>query len=284
MIFWIASYPKSGNTWLRALISAYYYSKNGNYDEKLMENIRQFPEKQFFTDFSYDPKIVTDTSRFWIKAQEKINLDKKVHFLKTHNICGKINDQSFTNKENSIGCIYVIRDPRNVVTSMKNHFELNDEEAFSWMTNPKKFIYDVHNFERDGFSDFQLISSWSNNYKSWKNQKQIPIKVIKYEDLLNQTYIVFKEIIEFINQTLNSYEKINKTKLKNAVQSTTFDKLKSREEKYGFKESILSLKKKDKIPFFYLGPKNDWKKIINDDLRQKIENFFKKELIENSYI
>jgi len=283
MIFWIASYPKSGNTWLRALISAYYYSKDGNYDENLMDNIRQFPEKQFFTDFPYNPKIVTDTSRYWIKAQERINLDKKLHFFKTHNICGKINNQSFTSKENSIGCIYVIRDPRNVVTSMKNHYELTDEEAFSWMTNPKKFIYDVNNFEKDGFSDFQFISSWSNHYKSWKNQKHIPIKIIKYEHLLNETYVVFREVIDFINQTTNINEKLNKDKLKNAVQSTMFDKLKSKEEKHGFKESVLSNKKKEKIPFFYLGPKNDWKKILNDNLRQKIESIFKEELIENDY-
>lgn len=282
MIFWIASYPKSGNTWLRALISAYYYSKDGSYDETLMENIRQFPEKQFFSDFDYDPKIVTDTSRFWIKAQEKINQDNKLHFFKTHNICGKINDQSFTDKKNSIGCIYVIRDPRNVITSMKNHYELNDEEAFTWLTNSKKFIYDVNNFETDGFSDFQFISSWNNHYMSWKNQKQIPIKMIRYEDLLNETYVVFREVIEFINHTINSNEKLNKNKLKNAVQSTSFDKLKSREERYGFKESVFS-KKKNKIPFFYLGPKNDWNKILKDDLRLKIENFFQKDLIENGY-
>ena len=50
MIFWIASYPKSGNTWLRTLISAYYYSKDGIYNENLIKNIGQFPEKKHFQD------------------------------------------------------------------------------------------------------------------------------------------------------------------------------------------------------------------------------------------
>ena len=45
MIFWIASYPKSGNTWLRALLSSYFYSEDGTFDQKLLENIDQFPEK-----------------------------------------------------------------------------------------------------------------------------------------------------------------------------------------------------------------------------------------------
>ena len=86
MIFWIASYPKSGNTWLRALISSYYYSNEGIFSENLIKNIGQFPEKKYFVDFDYNPKILTDTTRYWIKAQEKINLDKKLRFFKTHNI------------------------------------------------------------------------------------------------------------------------------------------------------------------------------------------------------
>ena len=122
MIFWIASYPKSGNTWLITLISAYYYSKNGIYKENLIKNIGQFPEKKHFKDFDYLSQVAIDTTRFWLKAQEKINEDKKLRFFKTHNVFGSINERKFTNKENSIGCIYIVRDPRNVITSLKNHY------------------------------------------------------------------------------------------------------------------------------------------------------------------
>ena len=172
MIFWIASYPKSGNTWLRALISSYFYSNNGLFNENLIKNIGQFPEKKHFVEFDYNSKILTDTTRYWIKAQEKINLDKKLRFFKTHNIFGQLNNQDFTNKENSIGCIYVIRDPRNVITSLKNHYELDNDQAFKWMNNEKNYIFDVRNLEKDGYSDFQFISSWKTNYKSWKVQKK----------------------------------------------------------------------------------------------------------------
>ena len=82
MIFWIASYPKSGNTWLRALLSSYYYSKDGFFNQKFLKKIDQFPQKSYFKNFRYDPKIITDTSKFWIKAQERINQDKKIKFLK----------------------------------------------------------------------------------------------------------------------------------------------------------------------------------------------------------
>ena len=283
MIFWIASYPKSGNTWLRALISSYYYSEDGKFDENIISRIGQFPEKRHFTSFDYDQNVVTDTARFWLKAQEKINLDKKLNFFKTHNAFGSVNNNPFTDAKNSIGALYVVRDPRNVITSLKNHYELNTEQALKWMQNENNYIYDVHRFKQDGYSDFQFISSCITNYKSWKVQKKIPIKIIKYEELLGETFIVFKDVIEFINKTSGNNEKINKDKLKNAVNSTLFDKLKSNEEKNGFSEAITSKTSNKKIPFFYLGPKNDWRKILDDELKNKLNNIYKQNLIELSY-
>jgi len=283
MIFWIASYPKSGNTWLKALISSYYYSKDGIFSENLINHIGQFPEKKYFQEFSYDSKILTDTSRFWLKAQEKINTDKKLRFFKTHNAFGSLNNQIFTNKQNSIGCIYVVRDPRNVLTSLKNHYQMKDFEALKWMTNEKQFIYDDRNIEKEGYSSFQFISSWEINYRSWMTQKEVPFKIVRYEDLLKETYLVSKGIIEFINKTLNVNKKVNRNKLKNSVQSTSFNKLKSLEKKSGFSEAVISKKTNDKIPFFFLGPENDWKKILTDDLKSKLNNIFEKNLKELLY-
>ena len=283
MIFWIASYPKSGNTWLRALISAYYYSKDGVFNQNILKNIGQFPEKKYLTGFNHNPNEVGDTAKFWIKAQEKINEDKKLRFFKTHNIFGAVNNSKFSNKQNSAGCIYIVRDPRNVITSIKNHYELDDNEALKWMINPKKFIYDVERVEQYGYSDFQFISSWSMNNKSWRVQKEIPIKIIRYEDLLKETYNVFKDVIEFINKTLHIKDKINKEKLKNSVRSTFFDKLKNDEKNNGFVEAVPSKISKEKIPFFNLGPDNDWKKILDKDQQIKLTDMFQGDLIELGY-
>ena len=281
MIFWIASYPKSGNTWLRTLISAYYYSNDGVFKQNLIKNIGQFPEKKHFQGFNYLPQLVIDTSRFWIKAQERINSDNKLRFFKTHNVFGKINDRTFTNKENSIGCIYIVRDPRNVITSLTNHYELNYSQALTWMLNERKYIYDYEKSQE--YSDFQFISSWSNNYKAWKSQNEIPLKLVKYEDLMTKTYEVFSEIIEFINETTNNSEIISKLKIKNAIKSTSFNKLKENEKKYGFSESIKSRKEDKRIPFFFLGPDNDWNKILDNEFKIKLNDVFQKDLKELNY-
>ena len=268
MIFWIASYPKSGNTWLRSLLSSYFYSEDGLFNQLLLEKIGQFPEKKYFDNFNYNPSIVTDTSKFWIRAQEKINKDKKLKFFKTHNILGSINGNNFTNLKNTLGCIYIVRDPRNVVTSLKNHYEMTDNEALIFMTNEKKFIYNFHN--KNDYGDFQFISSWEKNYKSWINQNILPIKLIKYENLYHETFEVFKDIIEFINKLTNNKKKFDSRKAKNSIQSSTFDKLKYIEETDGFLESVLSKNHLRKIPFFHLGPKNDWKKVYDKNYQKKL--------------
>ena len=282
MIFWIASYPKSGNTWLRALLSSYFYSEEGIFNQDLLKNIDQFPEKRHFSDFNYDPKIVTDTSKFWIKAQEKINLNNSLNFLKTHNILGSINNSNFTNKKNTIGAIYIVRDPRNVLTSLQNHYELSKDEALKFMLSEKKFIYDYHT--KNDFSDFQFISSWEKNYRSWINQKILPVKLIRYEDLNVNTLNVLKEIIEFIQNTIKEKKDFNFLKAENAVKSTNFENMKNMEKKSGFLESILSKNDTKKIPFFHLGPKNDWKSIFDKSYQNKLNSIFENNLKELNYL
>ena len=79
-----------------------------------------------------------------------------------------------------MGVIYIIRDPRNVLTSLSNHYQFNFDQALEFMTNSKKYILNKKNI--NNFANFTFLSSWSENYKSWKNNKQFKVLFIKYED------------------------------------------------------------------------------------------------------
>ena len=122
MIIWIASYPKSGNTYIRSFLSAYYFTSDGKFNFDLLKNIKQFPNAEFF---ERSLNNVDDASNNWLLAQKKIKEERKIKFLKTHNILGSYNDKPFTTIEYTLGAIYVIRDPRNVITSVMNHWSFN---------------------------------------------------------------------------------------------------------------------------------------------------------------
>ena len=282
MIIWIASYPKSGNTWLRSLISSYFFTQDGVFDQNKLKFIDQFPIQKYLNLFSYEKKIPGETAKYWIEAQRKINSEKKIKFFKTHNFLGSFNNYEFTNKENTLGAIYIVRDPRNVITSLKNHYDINYDDALDFIKSERKFIYDF-NKEND-YSDFQFISSWENNYQSWKNNKVFPIKFIRYEDLEKETFKVFKNIIEFISSITGDKKPFERKKAINAINSTSFETLKNLEKNKGFVEQVLSINDKKKIPFFYLGPKNNWKKILKKDIQHNIEKNFNQSLKDLNYI
>ena len=282
MIIWLSSYPKNGNTWLRSLISAYYYTNDGLFlGDKHLQNIQQFPTKKFLENFDYSLEKPGDTIKYWVEAQKKINLDKKIKFFKTHNALVKIGKNDFTNRKNTLGGIYIVRDPRNVIDSMSRHFQINHDKALSVMQNENNYIYDFK--KKNDFSDYQFISSWEKNYQSWKNNKLISVKFIRYEDLLKETFFVFKEIVEFIDKLTNNKSGFSREKAKNSVKSTSFENLKKIEVNNGFSESITARVSKKSIPFFHLGPKNDWQKNFDNRLIEKLNDIFEKNLKELNY-
>ena len=68
------------------------------------------------------------------------------------------------------------------------------------------------------------------------------------------------------------------------MSTTSFSSLKKFENTIGFSEALDSKIRKNKIPFFHLGPKNNWKEILNKDFQIKVNEIFKNNLNELNYI
>ena len=214
MIIWLASYPKSGNTWVRAFLSAYYYSNDGKFTFELLKKIKQFPSKEFF-----DQKLlnVDEASQNWLIAQKKIKDRKKICFLKTHNVNGAFKGNSFTTTEFTAGAIYIVRDPRNVLSSMMNHYSLNESDALKMISSIYRNLKDEN--DENNYASYSFISSWSNNYNSWKLFKNINSLLIKYEDLENDKYKTFSKIVNFTNNIIKKERKIDDNKFMISFQS-----------------------------------------------------------------
>ena len=280
MIIWLASYPKSGNTWLRSLLASYYFSKDGSFDFKLLDNIDQFPSTQFFRDKKDTFSAPEDTSNLWLSEQEKINQDNKIRFLKTHNALCKINSNSFTNEKNTLAGIYIIRDPRNIVTSIANHYQVDVNKAFDFMKDEKKALIEK---VKERYLGFVPILSWALHQESWIKCTKFPILTIRYEDLQLETFQTFIKVIKFINKLSNLENLINETKAKKSIISCEFEKLKKLENKNGFSEAMVDKKTKKKISFFNLGRKNDYKRLLQTNLIDEMSSLYNQQIKKFNY-
>jgi len=274
MIIWIPSYPKSGNTWIRAFLSTYLYSPDGTFKYNLINKIGEFPDHNILSKFMNikDFHNLGEVSKHWIGVQQIINLNKRNTFLKTHGSLCTINGKVFTNSANTLVFIYIVRDPRNVITSMSNHFDISQEECFKTITNEKYIIYPKMNNQ---IYPATLVGSWNVNYKSWKNFGSVNKIIIRYEDLISNTEDTLKKIINFLSK--HTDVKYNKDKLIEAMKSTNFENLKKYEDEYGFNMG-------QKGKFFYLGKENNWKKLLDPSIDDKITELFKSEMSELAYI
>lgn len=278
MIIWIASYPKSGNTWLRSIITSLLYTTDGIFDFKLIKKIKQFPTRNQFQEFTKNFNDINEISKFWLLAQDKINLTEEIKFFKTHNLNCAVNKNSFTNKSHTLGTIYVVRDPRNLVNSIKNHYNKgNDEEAKNFLIS-KKILSRV---PKDNEADIAtLLGSWSDHYNFW-TKKNSNLLLIKYEDLILDTKKELERIIIYLKKFMTV--EINPEKIKNILNTTSFDHLKDLENKGLFNENVYD-SKKNKIRFFNKGPSNDWTKVLDKKIQDDLEKIFYKEMKELGYI
>ena len=279
MIIWIESYPKCGNTWVRSLLSAYYFSKDGEFNFNLLKKIKQFPSVEFFPN-----KIdtVEKASASWLAPQKVMKETKKIYFLKTHNVYGAFNGNNFTTPEYTLGVINIVRDPRNVITSLMNHFSISEEEALKMICNINRNLRDRNDI--NNYATYSFISSWANNYNSWKMTNKINRILIRYEDLENDIENTFLKIIKFTNKLIKKEDKINTRKLKKTIETTNFEVLKKRERKEGFNEAIYSMDEGKKKPFFNLGKQNNYKKLLKQKTIEAIEDAFEKEMKELGYL
>ena len=277
MIIWIASYPKSGNTYLRSFLSTYYFSKNGKFDFNLLLNINQFPSRQYSNSKSY---TFVDAAKKWIHNQKTFFNREKLFFLKTHNSLEQYFGNRFTTSSETVGAIYITRDPRNVISSMCNHYSMNYDEMYKKMVDNNASLSQKDS-EGD-LSNFSFLGSWSNHYWSWKNNFEFKTLIIRYEDLEYNSHDEFHKILTFIEKVSGRNNPINIKNLKNSLNSTSFSNLKRQEKTHGFKES-LSYKTNNKTNFFNLGFKNKWQKILPLNIRDQINIKLKEDLKKLGY-
>lgn len=277
MIIWLASYPKSGNTWVRLFLNSLIYT-NDKISNINNIHIGQFPNRKHFQEITDNVDDLSEFAKNCINAQLKINLSNKIKIFKTHHAYWTNGNNKFTNINTTLGVIYVVRDPRNIITSLKNHFNLNNyDDALNFLLDEKKVI--TFENQKIEINLPHIISSWKNHFISWKKMEKNYL-LIKYENLLSSPEEEFEKITNYIETLFD--RKFEKKRVLDAINMNSFDKLKDLEKENGFKEAPKF--SGSPISFFNLGKQNNWKNLLETRISKIIEKEFEKEMEELNYI
>ena len=279
MIVWLASYPKSGNTWVRIFISTLLYSSEKTKVDINKQHLKQFPNRSNFKNLTNNFLNLDELSKNYISAQDIINLEKGIKFYKTHSANWKNFDKNyyFTNYENSLGVIHIVRDPRNVITSILDYYNKeNYQEALNFLIDRGKVVGGTKH--ESGVPT--ILLSWADHYNSWKVFKKNYL-LVKYENLLTDPVNEFLKITNFLGSIVKF--KFEEKEILELIENCKFEKFSNQEDNHGFIDNS-STNKSLRKKFFKLGPNNNWEKLLDSQIRVKIEKTFENEMKELQYL
>lgn len=268
-IIWLASYPKSGNTWLRVLLSAYLYGEWRDFGS-LRVGFSDIPRwaYQAVSPLSFGELTLPDELMIRPAALAHVVAAREGTspvFLKTHFANVIVNDQRVIPVSMTRGAFYVVRDPRAVVPSYANHFDISHEEAVKALAEERRYIV------REGHPH-HFVSSWSLHTHSWLSEDKFPVVLIKYERLQEDPHGVLRGVLRRLN-----FE-IDEGKIERAVETTEFSKLKALEEAEGFHESISGR------TFFRDGGRTHWQDALSPELADQVVSDHWRMMHELGYI
>ena len=231
-IVWLASYPKSGNTWIRCFLDAYFLNELDLNDivTSVTDDIVGLYQPGDSTDISKAPIDIQHLCRP-MALLRLVNMHNNTRgnnlplFVKTHSPHLIANGVEYLPESLTKCVIYIVRDPRDVLPSFSKHMGKNVDTGLEWMQDKYRTLGGTD--RRTG----ELISSWDNHVLSYIHADTHNVHYIRYEDLLNDPEQYFKKILEHSGITPD-LERIRK-----AIDLTQLEKLKEKEQKEGFRES-----------------------------------------------
>ena len=269
----LASYPKSGNTWLRSIIGNFY-----NFDKEFsLNDLKSIPLlsiKKHFNEFQNKVYINNNELHFdWvsqniIKCQKILNNKlNHLNIFKTHSVRHK----NFTNETVNAGFIYIVRDPRDIIVSLKNFSGKEIDKTIDEFLFSKSLMITTNGAQ-------ELLSTWELNVQSWLNYTSVPRLIIKYEDLKLNPKEIILNITKFLNKIHRLNINLNNKDIDKIVENTNFNNLKKLEDKNGFDEATIHSN------FFRSGTSNQWKDVLTNTQINLIEKNLKSMMRYFNYI
>ena len=247
-IIWLASYPKSGNTWLRAFLHNLLRDPHQPADiNKLDQFCLGDSQASWYAHVAggrkpmdMSPEEVAPLRPLVHKAFTEAHPDSV--FAKTHNIMAKAHDVPLVTMEYTVGAIYVVRNPLDVVISLADHFGIGLDDAIAMLADPNAGT------PSNKSNAFEFYGTWSQHVESWTARKNTALMHVRYEDMLAKPQRIFRNVAKFLDLSPPN------ARLDKAIRFSSFKVLRAQEQKDGFRERSSHSER-----FFRSGKSGQWR-------------------------
>lgn len=262
-IIWLASYPKSGNTWFRVFLTNFLQDKDEPADINQLDGGPIASARKMFddavgvasSDLSFEEiERLRPAVYDQIIEEAKETLYMKIHDAFTYN------DQGIPiiSKAATQGVIYFIRNPLDVAVSFAHHSAAPIEKIIKKMGEPNNDMVGnpkhLHNQLR------QRLLTWSGHVQSWVDESKLPVHVMRYEDMKMQPLETFTKAVRFAGLPVDS------ARIQKALDYSSFSKLKEQEQENGFGEKMPMAKS-----FFRKGEIDSWREVLTEEQVERIK-------------
>jgi hypothetical protein len=258
-IIWIASYPRSGNTWVRAFISNLLDDRppvdNRGYSRYVPHEAAAIWYKQFpgIEETPGGPQQISIERRRKVQEELAASMGQNAVLLKTHNALVEIEGLPLIRSDITASAIYIARDPRDVAVSLAASHDISIDDAIEFLSKKAAWVGPKPKMGQGNM--FEFLGNWSDHVRSWAKAGSA---VIRYEDLFER-FDAFELIASFVKVYRNTEG------IKKAVALCKFEKLKKLEE-----EDRRTSGRSDP-PVFRNGEAGAWKKVLTPGQANRIE-------------
>lgn len=262
-ITWLASYPKSGNTWLRVLLTNYLRDTDAPADINELDGGPIASARLWF-----DEWVGVEASTLSDRVIEQLRPDvyrclaretPDTLYMKVHDSWGRTDrGEPLFPADVTAGAIYILRNPLDVATSYANHLGVGVEKAVENLCDSGFALARSLNGLNDQLRQF--IGSWSDHARSWLDESGLPVHVVRYEDLRREPEKVFGEVLRFCGLAYDG------PRLRRAVAFSDFAELQRQEREKGFRERTAQAAGL----FFRRGQAGAWREELRPELAERL--------------
>lgn len=270
-IVWLASYPKSGNTWTRIFLANYLTNAK---DPVPINQVHKFgmgdsiPKTyRMVGGANVDTMNVNVTLGLRDRVLQGIvanNAD--VNLVKTHNINKPALGTDLIPAKFTRSAIYIMRNPLDLVLSYARHYGMSIDDTVTAISHPD------HVNQPDETTVFQFLGSWSDHVESWTKATPFPTCVLRYEDMLTDPHGAFTKVLQNIGVP------VEPERLDRAVKHSSFKEVSRQEKKDGFAE-----RSRHSERFFSKGTSDNWKTELTEEQVSKIRKAHRKVMKKHGY-